>query len=109
MENTEGKQTKKVIELEYPIPVVAENGAVVEVYQIELGRMKAKHLKLLPADFMKKKGNMEPTAMIPLIGAMANLPESSIDELDMTDLIKVGEEMERFLSLGVPSPRTGKK
>lgn len=103
----EENRNKIRIELEFPISVKIEGGATAEVSEVTLGRLKAKHLKLLPQDMMKKK-QIEPVAMLPLIAAITELPEDAVDEIDIGDLMKIVDSMQSFLGL-VPSPQTGKK
>ncbi len=90
---------EKIIELKYAIPIPKEGGGTVNTKELRLGRMKAKHLKLLPEDFSKNEGlNMSPAAVIPLIAGLADIPESSADEIDIADLMSIAEDMESFLS-----------
>lgn len=82
------------IKLEYPIPG-KEPGT--EINRIKIGRFKAKHLRFLPKNFAEKDGKLEPAEILPLIAAMANLPEELIDEIDAaTDLVRIGKELESF-------------
>jgi len=89
----------KIIPLVYPIPVPVEGqqGKTVDVSELKLGRIKAKHLRLLPSDFSEKEGKLEPNAIIPLIAGLANIPESSVDEIDIEDLMTIAEGLESFL------------
>lgn len=94
MENTE---KSNVVELEYPVVTKSAEGGEITISKITIGRMKAKHLKLLPSDIIKSKGNMDPAKMLPLIAAMAELSEEVIGEIDMNDVIKIVGVMESFL------------
>ena len=96
----------KSIELKYPIPVKLDNGTETEVNVLQLQRLKAKHLKLLPKNFSENNGKMEPAEIIPLIAGLANIPMESADEIDLEDLMLIAEEMESFLSVSL---ETGKK
>jgi len=96
----------KTVELKHPIPVPKEGGGIVEVNKLELGRLKAKHLRLLPEDFMKNDGILSPKDILPLLAGLSNLPESSIDEIDMEDLSEVAEALQVFLETSL---ETGKK
>lgn len=87
----------KTIELKYPIPVEKEGGGTVDVSVLKLGRLKAKHLRVLPKGFAAQEGNVEPAELIPLIAAIADIPESSADEMDVEDLIVFAEALEDFL------------
>ena len=97
---------ERIIDLQYPIPIPKEGGGTVEVSKLKLGRLKAKHLKALPKGFTERKGNVELAELIPLIAAIADIPESSADEIDIEDLMVFAEELEGFLEA---SPKTGKK
>ena len=93
---------KKEVKLKYPIQVPKEGGGTVTVSSITIGRLKAKHLKALPEAFQggvdPKDFKMKPSEMIPLIAAVADLPESCVDELDLEDLMEVSMELGDFLS-----------
>jgi len=97
---------EKIIELKYPIPIPKEGGGTVDVNQLTIGRLKAKHLRALPEDFSAKKGEIEPKELIPLIAAITDIPESSADEIDLEDLMTFAEDLESFLE-GFPG--VGKK
>lgn len=99
-------ETRKTIELKYPIPIPKDGGGTVDVSTLKIGRLKAKHLKALPKNFVEKEGNVEPAELIPLIAAIADIPESSADELDVEDLMVLAEGLEDFLG---ESLKTGKK
>ena len=88
---------EKIIELKYPIPIPKGGGGTVEVSTLKLGRLKAKHLRALPKDFAKREGDVEPAELIPLIAAIADIPESSADEMDVEDLMTFAEALEDFL------------
>jgi len=94
MENTE---KSNVVELEYPIIIKTAEGGEATISKITIGRMKAKHLKLLPSDIVKSKGSIDPAKMLPLIAAMAELSEEVVGEIDMSDIIKIVGVMESFL------------
>ena len=74
--------------------------------ELKIGRLKAKHLKLLPDSFMDSNGQLSPGDMIPLIAGLANIPESTADEIDMEDMTEVAEALQSFLG---QSLETGKK
>jgi hypothetical protein len=100
----------KTIKLKHSIMVKVKDdmgqSREISVNEITLQRMKAKHLKLLPASFFETKGLSMPDALN-LIAGLANLPIESVDEIDvLEDLPHVSEELTSFLSL---SPEIGKK
>ena len=100
---------EKIVKLKHSIPVPKEGGGEVYVKELRLNRLKAKHLKLLPEGFMESKGSLEPAQIIPLLAGLADIPESSIDELDiMDDLPEVAKVLQDFLEKSL-SQETGKK
>ena len=99
-------ETEKVIKLKYAIPIPGEGGKIISTNEIRIGRLKAKHLKLFPENFMEGKGNLNPADMIPLIAGIANIPESAADEIDIEDMSEVAEALQDFLG---KSLETGKK
>jgi len=98
---------KKTITLEHPIKLI-KDGIDVECKEITIGRLKTKHLKLLPKGFAKRaaENDIDPIDLIPLISGMSGLTEEYVDELDIDDLFKIVEELEDFLGT---SRTTGKK
>lgn len=83
-----GKEEQVTIPLKYtiPVPVEGEEGKTVDVKEITLGRLKIKHLKMIPREALTGEEDINPMTAIPLIAGMSGLPESSIDELDAADL-----------------------
>ena len=81
-------EERTVVKLTYPIPVPKEGGGTVMVNSLSFGRVKAKHLKLLPKSLFREGGvdNMAPHEMFPLIAALAGVPKKSIEEIDIDDL-----------------------
>jgi hypothetical protein len=100
------EKTFKTVPLKYPIPVPKNGGGTVEVSSLQVGRLKAKHLRALPSSFVEREGKVEPAELIPLIAALVDLPESSIDEMDIEDLATFAENLENFLERSLI---TGKK
>ena len=97
---------EKIVKLKYSIPIPKEGGGVVNTNELKLGRLKAKHLRLLPDNFMETEGELNPGDVIPLIAGLANIPESAADEIDMADLEGVAEALQSFLG---ESLKTGEK
>ena len=83
-----------IIDLQHEIP--GKEGEE-KIQKIRLSRFKAKHLKFLPKNF-GNDDSISPDAFIPLIAGLAGLPETSIEELDIADLVTVTEKLESFLS-----------
>lgn len=81
------------VTLTHPIQA---NGETLEI--IELGRPKVKHLKIMDT----ATGEMERAAL--LIGELAGIPPSSVDQLDAEDFTKLSEALAGFLGV---SPATG--
>lgn len=97
---------EKIIKLKYSIPIPKEGGGTVQVSELRLGRLKAKHLKVLPKDFMENEGNVNPADIIPLLAGITDIPESSADELDMEDLISISEGLTSFLGKSLKTGKT---
>lgn len=95
----------KIVQLKYPIPIPKEGGGTANVSELSLSRLKAKHLRALPKDFMESEGKINSVDIIPLLASIADIPESSADELDMEDLMVIAEELTTFLG---QSLQTGK-
>ena len=88
------------VELKYPITLPATvDRPETEIKELNLvERMQAKHAKLIPDDCFGG-GNVSPTKFLPVIAAMAGIPESAAEEIDFIDLVKiVGGIVTPFLS-----------
>ena len=96
---------KKIVRLKYSIPIPGKDGDI-NINELHLGRLKAKHLRLLPSNFTDGDGQLSPADVIPLIAGLADIPETSADEIDISDLPEVAESLQSFLG---DSLETGKK
>ena len=101
MENEKG-----IVKLKYPIPVEQGDGTVIDVDQLKMGRLKLKHLRVLPDDFSEKGGKLCIAELIPLIASVTNTSIASIDEIDMEDIGVLVQALMGFLA---ESPQTGEK
>ena len=99
-------ETEKIVKLKYSIPITLDSGEIINTNELKIGRLKAKHLKLLPENFMENEGKLNPSDMIPLIAGLANISVSTADEIDMEDIAEVAEALQDFLG---QSPETGTK
>jgi hypothetical protein len=84
---------QKKIVLKYPITV---NGK--ETAELAVSRLKTKHLKLLPKEFLKKIGGGKNKLtlevmpdMIPLFAGILGIAEAEADEIDIEDLLQVAD------------------
>jgi len=93
---------KKIVKLKHSIPIPQEKGEDISTNELKFGRLKVKHLKLLPSDFAEKGGSLSPSEIIPLIAGLANISEESAGEIDLADIDEVAEALQIFLeeSLG---------
>ena len=101
-------ENKKTVKLQFPIPIKVSKDGVEEeqqYYSLTFGRLKAKHLKLLPDSFWTSEGDISAVDLISLIAAVANIPEESADEIDLADLETISKAIESFLP---ESLKTGK-
>lgn len=89
---------RKIIPLKFPIPIKREGGASATIHQIEIGRLKGKHLQLLPASLFSfsSEKKINPDEMIPFLMVITGLDEISCGELDLEDIIVIVEEMSHF-------------
>ncbi len=94
---------KNEIKLKYPITVNGTAGVSI----LTMSRLKTKHLKLFPEDFLKAIGGAESERqeitlaiipkLIPLIASLLGMTEEDADEIDVTDLMAISERMGRLL------------
>lgn len=99
-------ENKGIVKLKYSIPIPKEGGGTVEVNQLKMGRLKLKHLRLLPADFVEKEGKVAPAELIPLIAGIADISVEAADEIDMEDVEAIVDGLMVFLADFL---QTGKK
>jgi len=99
-------ENKGIVELKHSIPIKKADGGTVEVSQLKMGRLKLKHLRLLPKDFTEKEGKVAPAELIPLIAGVADIPIESADEIDIEDIEAIVEGLMSFLADFL---QTGKK
>ena len=103
-------------ELKYPIDVKTSSGNVQKINNLSIGRLKAKHLKLIPKGLLdgglqqdgEKKVNFQPSEIVPLIAALTGITEDEAGELDWEDLFAITERMSDILG-GVGSQKIGEK
>ena len=107
---------KLVIDLSEPIEC---NGKTIS--KLEIGKFKAKHFKFLPEEIFEmtddsgeqkqlsaKQSIDVAVKMLPLIAALSSVEESAIDELSISDLLEVVNQIAPFLESSL-SPRSGEK
>jgi len=104
---------KKTVTLKYPIEYEDPNepGIVVRLEQLNFGRLKTKHLKLLPPSVFETEGEFSAAQLIPILpsilSSMAGIPEAAADEIDFEDLEQVVEVIGDFL--GSTQAQSGRK
>lgn len=85
-----------IVPLTYPI-MIDEGGKQVQVYQLEITRLKVKHLRTLPPSFFDDTLKEMPPADARLVViAFTNLSPEKADEIDLKDaanIIGVGREL----------------
>jgi hypothetical protein len=87
------------IKLTYPIPYKTDDGNEIDIHEIKIGRLKAKHLDSFPDCITKPSNNgggkqkihIVPKEFIPFIAAVSELPIDTIKELDLNDLISIAD------------------
>jgi hypothetical protein len=104
------RENKKTVTLQFPIPITIEKeDGTKETTQcnvLTFARMKAKHLRLLPASFWSSEGEISAVDLISIIAAVTNIPEESADEIDLVDLEPVAEAIESFLPQSLKTIKT---
>ena len=100
-------EEKKKVKLQYPVTIKQEDGSSKVYDEVEIGRLKNKHLKLLPKDFMDGKGKIPPDKLSGVISVIANIPMEVSDEIDIEDTYNIAEELESFF--GVSPTKAGSK
>ena len=101
MDNEKGN-----VDLKHSIPIPKEGGGTVEANHLKIGRLKLKHLRLLPNDFSEKGGNVAPAELIPLIAGITDIPIEAADEIDLEDIEAIMDGLMPFLETFL---QTGKK
>ena len=94
--------------LKYPVIIKAENEKPeTELKTLTFGRIKAKHLKLIPFScFEEGGGELKPDEVIPLIAGLANVDLELAGEIDLMDLMSIiGEILPHFLSEYQPAKK----
>lgn len=89
------------VKLKYPITIKAtDDQPETELSVLTFGRIKAKHLKLIPDScFVEEGAGLKPMEVIPLLAGLAGISNEVADELDMVDLLTItGEVLPTFLS-----------
>jgi hypothetical protein len=89
----------KTIPLTHPIPYKTNEGTVIDLHEIKIGRLKAKHLDSLPDCIVnpigkgggKNKNHIVPKEFIPFIASVAELPLETVKELDLNDLMDISD------------------
>lgn len=89
----------QTIKLSYPIPYKNNEGNIIDLHELKIGRLKAKHLDSLPSSFIntsgvgggKKKFNFDLKEIVPFVASVTELPIETIRELDLNDLIIVSD------------------
>jgi len=89
---------KGIVKLKYSIPIPKTGGGTIDVNQLKMGRLKLKHLRLLPKDFAEREGKVAPAELIPLIAGVADIPVESADEIDIEDVEAIVEGLMSFLA-----------
>jgi hypothetical protein len=92
------------VELKYPVSII-ENGEKKEIKFLQAGRIKVKHIELLPASLLEKSEgkelNISAKEMIPLfkelipfMAGIFNLSIDAIKDIDFADIENVVEILE---------------
>lgn len=95
------------VELTYPVVYKKDDGSEETISELWFGRLKLKHMEILPEDFFSDGGKPDPSKLIKvlpkLVAAMTDLPPETTGEIDFEDLEKVAEAI-----TGALDPSQGK-
>jgi len=92
-----GKVNFIEIKLEYPIEVKDNKGEIRTMETLRFGRLKAKHLSLLPEGLSTENSKVSPTAMIPIIAGLAGLSTDEAGEIDMADITVIADRLPEIM------------
>ena len=82
-------QDRIIVPLEFPLKVKGSDGYDMTIHQVEVGRIKAKHLSLFPLRFFEEEGQVAGAEWLPIIQGLTRLPKESVDEMDGKDVLAV--------------------
>ena len=91
------------ISLEHAVTYTDEDGEEISLSTLSIGRLKLKHLKVLPSEVFDSatEGGLNPSKLIPalpsLVSALANIPLEAAEEIDFEDLGSIVESLTDFL------------
>lgn len=92
------EETKK-IKLQYPVTIKQEDGSKQTYEEITISRLKNRHLKMLPKNFMDSGGKITPDKLSKIISVIANVPEDVAEEIDVEDTWRIIEQLESFFGV----------
>lgn len=104
---TTKEDVKKVVQLSYAVPLKKSDGSVEMLESLTMGRIKLKHIKLIPSSVFEqsgKEGQLEisPQVLIPmlpaLVAGLAGIPEETAGEVDLDDLGELMETLQDFFA-----------
>ena len=93
------------VTLKFPIVTKEEGKPDSEIRELTIGRLKAKHMKLMPESAFLPDGEavLNPTELLPLIGALCSLSEEQTGEIDVVDLKGISAALTDFLADSQPA------
>jgi hypothetical protein len=102
----EKMSTEQIITLEHPVSVKLDGGGEASVSEVKIGKIRAKHLKLVPTTLLDGKST-NPAKLFPLIAAVTGLSESTLEELELSDFIAVVTAVTSQLGEGTAPEQNG--
>jgi hypothetical protein len=97
------EEEKKKIILKHPVVIKQEDGSEQVYKEIFIGRIKNKHLKLLPKNFVESNGKIPPDKLSKVISVIADIPVEVADEIDLEDTFSIAEVMDSFFGQSQPT------
>lgn len=100
--NTEPKKIK----LKVPVAVPVDGGGTAILSEVTIGRIKGKHLALIPQAVLDGK-SINPAKAYPLVAALTGLSVETLGEIDLADLTEIMGAAFSQVGEGVASGQTG--
>lgn len=89
-------EEKKEIKLEHPIIMPQEDGSEKVYREVFVGRLKNKHLKHFPKNFIESGGQIPLRDIPKVVSAITDISIEVADEMDVEDSSKVLECLQNF-------------
>lgn len=94
-----------VVQLDDPVKVKTSNGEM-SLTEIQIGTLRAKHLKAMPAAMLEGK-SVNPVKLLPLISELTGVSADTLGEIAFSDFLKVVAAVTDAMGEQLSSVETG--